>query len=305
LDGSKVATSGSVFTFDGTNARIGGSGSGARLTVRGTGTTASTFSFEAATSGGSTRFLIADDGLTRFYGTSNAETMRLDNAGNLGIGTSSPATKLDVNGDVTQRNGSGTIIGNIQNSSGWYDFKASANVNGAQISTAAATPIRFLPNGVEAGRFDSSGNLGIGTSSPSYKLDVERSGDGITAGIAGGTYGIRFDNGGTFSSGASTIHGVDSTLTSSYQQLNLNGSVLTFQTGATERARITADGNIVAGASAALATTATNGFLYVPTCAGTPTGTPTAITGMAPIVVDTTNNKLYFYSTGVWRDAGP
>jgi len=71
------------------------------------------------------------------------------------------------------------------------------------------------------------------------------------------------------------------------------------------RMRITAQGNIVAGASAALATTATNGFLYVPTCAGTPTGTPTTITGMAPIVVNTTNNKLYFYSGGAWRDAGP
>jgi hypothetical protein len=69
--------------------------------------------------------------------------------------------------------------------------------------------------------------------------------------------------------------------------------------------RITTDGNIVAGKSAALATTAVNGFLYVPTCAGTPTGVPTAITGMAPIVVNTTNNKLYFYSGGSWRDAGP
>jgi len=73
----------------------------------------------------------------------------------------------------------------------------------------------------------------------------------------------------------------------------------------TERMRITSAGNIVAGGSAALATSATNGFLYVPTCAGTPVGTPTAITGMAPVVVDTTNNKLYFYSGGVWRDAGP
>jgi hypothetical protein len=73
----------------------------------------------------------------------------------------------------------------------------------------------------------------------------------------------------------------------------------------TERMRITSAGNIVAGGSAALATTASNGFLYVPTCAGTPTGTPTTITGMAPIVVDTTNNKLYFYSNSAWRDAGP
>ena len=57
--------------------------------------------------------------------------------------------------------------------------------------------------------------------------------------------------------------------------------------------------------AAALATNATDGFLYVPTCAGTPTGTPTTFTGRAPIVINTTNNKLYFYSGGAWRDAGP
>jgi hypothetical protein len=72
----------------------------------------------------------------------------------------------------------------------------------------------------------------------------------------------------------------------------------------TERARIPATGGMVIG-TAALATTATDGFLYVPTCAGTPTGTPTTQTGTAPIVINTTNNKLYFYSGGQWRDAGP
>lgn len=41
------------------------------------------------------------------------------------------------------------------------------------------------------------------------------------------------------------------------------------------------------------------------TAAGTPTGVPTAISGYAPLYVDTTNSKLYFYSTGAWRDAGP
>jgi hypothetical protein len=82
-------------------------------------------------------------------------------------------------------------------------------------------------------------------------------------------------------------------------------NALVFVTNDTERARITSTGNVVAGGSVALATTATDGFLYVPTCAGTPTGVPTAITGMAPIVVNTTNNKLYFYSGGAWRDAGP
>jgi hypothetical protein len=54
-----------------------------------------------------------------------------------------------------------------------------------------------------------------------------------------------------------------------------------------------------------VATDATSGFLYVPTCAGPPSGAPAAITGMSPIVIDSTNNKLYFYSSGSWRDAGP
>jgi hypothetical protein len=75
-------------------------------------------------------------------------------------------------------------------------------------------------------------------------------------------------------------------------------------TDSVERMRIDVTGNVVIN-TAALATTATDGFLYVPTCAGTPTGTPTTYTGRAPIVVNTTNNKLYFYSGGAWRDAGP
>lgn len=72
----------------------------------------------------------------------------------------------------------------------------------------------------------------------------------------------------------------------------------------TQAFAVTADSNVVCG-SAALATNAANGFLYAPTCAGTPTGTPTTFTGRAAVVVDTTNNKLYFYSGGAWRDAGP
>jgi len=71
-------------------------------------------------------------------------------------------------------------------------------------------------------------------------------------------------------------------------------------------ARVTADGpgNVVIG-PAAVATNATDGFLYVPSGAGTPTGAPTSYTGRVPIYVDSTNHKLYFYSGGAWRDAGP
>lgn len=71
-----------------------------------------------------------------------------------------------------------------------------------------------------------------------------------------------------------------------------------------ESLRLTARSNVVVG-SGALLTTATDGYFYLPGTAGTPTGVPTAYTGKAAVVVDTTNNKLYFYSNGAWRDAGP
>jgi hypothetical protein len=83
---------------------------------------------------------------------------------------------------------------------------------------------------------------------------------------------------------------------------------IVFVTGATTgtiRAFVPDNGGFVVGESTALATNATDGFLYVPTCAGTPTGTPTGRGATAAVVVDTTNHKLYFYSGGSWRDAGP
>ena len=51
-----------------------------------------------------------------------------------------------------------------------------------------------------------------------------------------------------------------------------------------------------------LATDATTGFLMVPTCPGTPTGTPAL--GAGALVVDSTNNRLLFYSGGAWRAVG-
>lgn len=76
--------------------------------------------------------------------------------------------------------------------------------------------------------------------------------------------------------------------------------------GSSDVMALTTSGSVILNASgSALSTSATNGFTYVPSCAGTPTGAPTAVTGAIPIVVDSTNNKLYFYSGGAWRDAGP
>jgi len=56
--------------------------------------------------------------------------------------------------------------------------------------------------------------------------------------------------------------------------------------------------SVVVG-NAALATTATEGFLYIPTCAGTPTGVPTTRTGRIAMIYDTTNHQFWFYD-GAW-----
>lgn len=70
-------------------------------------------------------------------------------------------------------------------------------------------------------------------------------------------------------------------------------------TASTQRGLWDASGNFVVG-TAALATNATDGFFYIPTCAGAPSGTPTAYTGRIPLIYDSTNNKLYGYN-GAWK----
>lgn len=58
--------------------------------------------------------------------------------------------------------------------------------------------------------------------------------------------------------------------------------------------------SIVMG-SAAIATNSTDGFLYLASGAGTPTGTPTTFTGRVPMYIDTTNSQLWLYLGGAWK----
>ena len=54
--------------------------------------------------------------------------------------------------------------------------------------------------------------------------------------------------------------------------------------------------------TSALATTATDGFFHLNTCAGAPTGVPASIpTGQVPMVFDTTNSRLYIYHGAAWH----
>ena len=50
-----------------------------------------------------------------------------------------------------------------------------------------------------------------------------------------------------------------------------------------------------------MTTASSGGFPYIPAVAGIPTGTPLTIAGYAPLVIDSTNNKMYFYSGGAWN----
>jgi hypothetical protein len=59
-------------------------------------------------------------------------------------------------------------------------------------------------------------------------------------------------------------------------------------------------GSLVVGPGAALAVSAATGFLYLPTCAGAPTGTPEDNSGSAATVYDTANEKIWFYH-GSWK----
>ena len=79
-----------------------------------------------------------------------------------------------------------------------------------------------------------------------------------------------------------------------------NNAVLADNQG-NQAIRKDANHNILLGKETVLATNATNGFAYFPTCAGTPTGVPAAsFTGKAPIVIDSTNNKMYIYTNAAW-----
>lgn len=94
---------------------------------------------------------------------------------------------------------------------------------------------------------------------------------------------------GTLQSGLGTSAGTPSSLI--FQTPVTVGGTTTVQTYAT---RLTLGLSAVFG-SAAIATNATDGFIYIATCAGTPTGVPTTQTGRVAMVYDTTNHQFWIY----------
>lgn len=54
-----------------------------------------------------------------------------------------------------------------------------------------------------------------------------------------------------------------------------------------------------------LATDASTGFLWIPTCAGVPTGTPDPVPGMMPLVADSLTGIIYRHDGLNWTAVGP
>jgi hypothetical protein len=116
-----------------------------------------------------------------WFGTNSAtERMRITNAGNVGIGTTSPYSKLDVSGAISM-NGAYFAANNATYT---QIYKAQSNSVGLYIG-GAGDPQNYYDNTQHFFRssggvatyaiINSSGDMGIGTSSPSYKLSIQGS----------------------------------------------------------------------------------------------------------------------------------
>lgn len=184
-----------------------------------------------------------NNGLFQFYNpnntammfaTNNAERMRIDSAGNVGIGVTTGLDRLTVRND---QNASTRIALNNQDAGSSAESALRLSASGATWDVATGSTARnsnsltFGVVGSEFMRITSGGNVGIGTSSPAWRLTAVGGATQISPGTSA-QEGIRF----TRSTGVCTINGINND--------NNAYNALSFATGASEAMRITTGGEV-------------------------------------------------------------
>ena len=187
-------------------------------------------------------------------------------SGNVGIGTASPAQKLDVTGNnagehgvfVYNSNVSGypalRLGGSDRGTNGDHLIYGS-NILGIRSKTSAA--ITFEPSGSEAMRIDSSGNVGIGTASPDSgtPLHVQESSASLGANPAASALLVERSGSvamtlGTSNTGTATVFfGDPESLTGGRVQYDNSNNALQFWANSFERMRISSAGLVGIGTS--------------------------------------------------------
>jgi hypothetical protein len=171
--------------------------------------------------------------------TNQTERMRILHTGNVGIGTTNPTAKLQVEGTFSVRSSSTQSFNDSSNANNltMTDSKAHFNIDGAdkdfQISSDTVTNALFVQG--------SDGNVGIGTSSPAAQLHVYN---------YSGSTGFRVTRGNNIT-GVGTHMITDSARNyfNAYGDLVFGCSATGTGTSASERMRIDSSGNVGIGTS--------------------------------------------------------